>query len=93
MYKLLIPEGGDLIKNQRLIEARKQKQLNQEQLAKMLGFKGKQSVANWENGHSRPTLTTAIAISRVLEKDVVFLFGNHVQDAHTINESGSMVCI
>lgn len=86
-------KGGDFIKNHRLIEARKQKKLNQEQLAQMLGFKGKQSVANWENGHSTPTLSTAIAISRVLERDVIFLFGNQVQDTHTINGSSSMLCI
>lgn len=71
------------MKNIRLIEARKEKQLNQTQLAKMLGFKGKQSVANWENGHSTPTLTTAIKIAEVLEKDIVYLFGFNVQDSQT----------
>lgn len=75
--------GGENMKNQRLIEARKCKQLNQTQLAIMLGFKGKQSVANWENGHSTPTLSTAIKIAEVLEKDVVYLFGNNVQESHT----------
>ncbi|MUK89117.1 helix-turn-helix domain-containing protein [Ornithinibacillus sp. L9] len=71
------------MKNQRLIEARKQKHLNQTQLAQMLGFKGKQSVANWENGHSTPTLSTAIEISKILEKDVVYLFGHKVQVSQT----------
>ena len=71
------------MKNQRLIEARKQKRLNQTQLAHTLGFKGKQSVANWENGHSTPTLSTAIRIAEVLEQDVIFLFGHWVQDTHT----------
>jgi len=71
------------MKNQRLIEARKQKNLNQTQLAHMLGFRGKQSVANWENGHSTPTLSTAIQISDILEKDIVFLFGIDVQDSQT----------
>ncbi|MFD1350200.1 helix-turn-helix transcriptional regulator [Oceanobacillus caeni] len=71
------------MKNERLIEARKQKHLNQTQLAHMLGFKGKQSVANWENGHSTPTLTTAIQIAEILEKDVIFLFGHKVQDSQT----------
>lgn len=74
------------MKNQRLIEARKQKELNQTQLAIMLGFKGKQSVANWENGHSTPTLSTAIKIANVLNKDVEFLFGTKVQDIHTNKE-------
>lgn len=71
------------MKNLRLIEARKEKQLNQTQLAQILGFKGKQSVANWENGHSTPTLSTAIKIAEVLEKDIVYLFGFNVQDTHT----------
>lgn len=71
------------MKNQRLIEARKQKNLNQTKLAHMLGFKGKQSVANWENGHSTPKLSTAIRIAEILEKDVVFLFGLDVQDSQT----------
>lgn len=71
------------MKNQRLIEARKKKQLNQTQLAIMLGFKGKQSVANWENGHSTPTLSTAIKIAEILGKDIVFLFGDDVQESQT----------
>ncbi|WP_249871624.1 helix-turn-helix transcriptional regulator [Oceanobacillus saliphilus] len=71
------------MKNQRLIEVRKQKHLNQTQLALMLGFKGKQSVANWEKGHSTPTLSTAIAIAEILNKEVEFLFGSNVQVSHT----------
>lgn len=71
------------MKNQRLIDARKEKGFTQAQLALVLGFKGKQSVANWENGHSTPTLLTAIKIADVLEKDIVFLFGIHVQDSQT----------
>lgn len=71
------------MKNERLIEDRKQKKLNQAQLAKILGFKGKQSVANWGNGHYTPTLSTAMKIAEVLEIDVVLLFGLDVQDSHT----------
>lgn len=71
------------MKNHRLVEARKEKNLNQTQLAKMLGFKDKQSVSNWENGHSTPTLETAIRLSYLLEKDIVYLFGDKVQDSQT----------
>lgn len=71
------------MKNERLIEARKQKELNQTELAHMLGFKGKQSVANWENGHSTPTLKTALKIADILEKEVSYLFGDEVQVSHT----------
>lgn len=71
------------MKNNRLIAARKAKKLTQTQLALMLGFKGKQSVANWENGHSTPTLETALRIADILEKDVEFLFGHKVQVSQT----------
>lgn len=67
------------MKNYRLIQARKNKNMSQEQLAIKLGFKGKQSVANWENGHSTPTLSTAISISKLLDEDVEYLFGEIVQ--------------
>src|SRR5690625_5745787 len=85
------------MKNHRLVEARKEKNLKQTQLARMLGFKDKQSVSNWENGHSTPTLETAIRLSRILEKDIVFLFGYNVQDRseeHTseLQSRGHLVC-
>lgn len=71
------------MKNLNLIKARKKKKLSQEQLAKMLGYKGKQSVANWENGHVSPPLETALKISQIFEEDIFFLFGNLVQETHT----------
>lgn len=71
------------MKNTNLIKARKKKGLTQEQLAKLLGYKGKQSVANWENNHISPPLNTAIRISQILEEEVSFLFGDYVQDSHT----------
>lgn len=69
------------MKNINLIQARKAKGLTQEQLAIILGFKGKQTVANWENGHSTPTLKTALQASEVLGKDVTFLFPSEVQES------------
>lgn len=75
------------MKNINLIKTRKKKELTQEQLAQMLGYKGKQSVANWENNHISPPLGTAIRISQILEEDVSFLFGNNVQDSHTKKRS------
>ncbi|WP_088033467.1 helix-turn-helix transcriptional regulator [Evansella clarkii] len=74
-------------RNKNLIQARKDKGLTQEKLAKMLGYSGKQTVANWENGHSSPTLSAAIETAKVLEKDVTYLFGNKVQDSHTNTSS------
>ncbi len=74
-------------KNIRLISARKEKKLNQDELAKMLGFSGKQSVANWENGYSTPTLETAIKLSEILNKEITFLFGYDVQETQTKSES------
>lgn len=71
------------MKNHNLINARKKKNLTQDQLAKMLGYKGKQSVANWENNYISPPLETAIQISQILGEDINFLFKAKVQDYHT----------
>lgn len=73
------------MKNINLIQSRKKKDLTQEQLATMLGYKGRQSVANWENGYISPSLDTALKISEILDEDVAFLFGHKVQDSHTRN--------
>lgn len=74
------------MKNVNLIKSREKKKLTQEQLAKMLGYKGKQSVCNWENRYIAPPLETALRISRILEEDIFFLFGNIVQETHTIEK-------
>ncbi|TWT04637.1 helix-turn-helix transcriptional regulator [Planomicrobium sp. CPCC 101079] len=71
------------MKNHNLIKARKKKNLTQDQLAKMLGYKGKQSVANWENNYISPPLETAILISQLLDEDINFLFKQNVQETHT----------
>ncbi|MFG6117195.1 helix-turn-helix transcriptional regulator [Halobacillus sp. MO56] len=71
------------MRNKRLKEARIQANLSQTQLSECLGYKGKQSVANWENGYSTPTLKVAICLAEVLGKDVHYLFGHKVQDTHT----------
>ncbi|MDL4842795.1 helix-turn-helix transcriptional regulator [Aquibacillus rhizosphaerae] len=71
------------MKNNRLLEARKNKELTQEQFAKILGYKGRQSIANWENGHSVPPLSVAFKVADILESDVGFLFGIRVQNTHT----------
>lgn len=71
------------MKNINLLKSRENKNLTQEQLAKALGYKGKQSVSNWENGHISPPLETALRISQILEVDIFFLFGNLVQVTHT----------
>ncbi|WP_438310906.1 helix-turn-helix transcriptional regulator [Sporosarcina sp. FA9] len=71
------------MKNVNLVKSREKKNLTQEQLAKALGYKGKQSVSNWENGHISPPLETALKISQILEDDIFFLFSNLVQETHT----------
>ena len=75
------------MKNINLIKARKNKGFTQDQLAKELGYKGKQSVANWENNHISPPLETAIRISQLLEEDIFFLFGTKVQVSQTKKKS------
>ncbi|GGC97484.1 hypothetical protein GCM10007216_30320 [Thalassobacillus devorans] len=74
------------MKNKRLKEARIQANMSQTELSEYLGYKGKQSVANWENGYSTPTLKVAICLAEVLGKNVHYLFGYKVQDSHTKNE-------
>ena len=74
------------MKNERLRKSRNEMNLNQEQLAKLLGNYHKSSVSNCENGYATPTLDTTIQISCILKKDVMFLFGNHVQVIHRHSE-------
>ncbi|MYL56608.1 helix-turn-helix domain-containing protein [Virgibacillus halodenitrificans] len=71
------------MKNKRLREARIKANMSQTQLSEYMGYKGKQSVANWENGYSTPTLKVAICLAEVLGKDVHYLFGYKVQHSHT----------
>ncbi|WP_313891157.1 helix-turn-helix transcriptional regulator [Psychrobacillus sp.] len=72
------------MKNYNLIKSREKKKLTQEQLALALGYKGKQSVSNWENGYFSPPLEAVLKISQILEEDIFFLFDNEVQESHTI---------
>ncbi|WP_208586029.1 helix-turn-helix transcriptional regulator [Gracilibacillus suaedae] len=71
------------MKNFNLINARKQKNLTQEQLAKKLGYRGKQAVANWESGYSSPPLEKALLVAKILDKEISFLFNDKVQENHT----------
>ncbi|SEI12961.1 DNA-binding transcriptional regulator, XRE-family HTH domain [Halobacillus karajensis] len=73
------------MKNRRLKEARIKANMSQNQLSECLGYKGKQSVANWENGYSTPTLKVAIRLSELLGKDIRYLFGQKVQENHTFS--------
>jgi DNA-binding XRE family transcriptional regulator len=60
-------------KNERLISARKEKKLTQEQLAELLNYK-KSTICNWETGYSVPRLSDAFRVARLLDKDVNYLF-------------------
>jgi len=63
------------MRNENLRKARLEKKLTQDQMAKILGYKGKQTVANWENGYAYPTLHKAIQTAELLGKSVSYLFG------------------
>ena len=71
------------MKNLNLINARRRKNLTQDELAKLVKCGGKATVSNWETGYSKPRLEVALAVSKVLEEDVAFLFGYNVQDSCT----------
>lgn len=63
------------MKNLNLINARKKKGLTQEELAKALNCSSKATVSNWETGYSKPRLEVALAIAKLLDEDLDFLFG------------------
>lgn len=63
------------MKNFNLIKARKKKGLTQEELAKALKCSSKATVSNWETGYSKPRLEVALAISKLLDEDLAYLFG------------------
>ncbi|MGA8941597.1 MAG: helix-turn-helix transcriptional regulator [Thermoactinomyces sp.] len=66
-----------------LKQARLEKGLTQLQLAKLLGYKGGQSVSNWENGRIKPPLIIASKIAEILGKDIESLFfEENVQETH-----------
>lgn len=71
------------MKNMNLINARKKKNLTQEELAKKTNLVTKAAVSNWENGYSRPRLEVALKVADILEENVAFLFGYEVQESHT----------
>ncbi|WDU77555.1 helix-turn-helix transcriptional regulator [Lysinibacillus sp. G01H] len=71
------------MKNLNLITARKKKQLTQAELANLLKTVSKAAISNWETGYSKPRLEVALAVSKILEEDVAFLFGYNVQDSCT----------
>ena len=49
----------------------------------MLGYT-KSAVSNWENGVSVPRMKDAFILSKILEKEVDYLFFNQKeQDSHT----------
>ncbi|UUV27091.1 MULTISPECIES: helix-turn-helix transcriptional regulator [Lysinibacillus] len=71
------------MKNLNLISARKKKQLTQAELANLLKTVSKAAISNWETGYSKPRLEVALAVSKILEEDVAFLFGYNVQGSCT----------
>ena len=71
------------MKNLNLINSRKSKNLTQAELAEKLQCVTKAAISNWETGYSKPRLEVALAVSKILEKDVVFLFGYNVQESCT----------
>jgi putative transcriptional regulator len=72
-------------KNINLINARKAKNLTQEQLAEKIQCQ-KTTISNWENGYSKPTLDVAYVVSEILETNInILFFADKVQDSHTNN--------
>lgn len=62
--------------NSALRQARKDKHLTQQELARLLGYKSTASVSNWEIGYCVPPLKTALQCAYILGKDVKEIFPN-----------------
>jgi putative transcriptional regulator len=72
-----------IMKNEKLIYARKFKGLTQEELAEMMACQ-KTTVSNWENGYSTPTLADAFKLAELLDTDVNIIFSDiKVQESQT----------
>jgi len=64
--------------NEKLKNARLEKGFTQEDMATMLGYSSKSGYAMIETGQNKPTLITALKISKIFGKDVSYLFGELV---------------
>ncbi|MDQ1089024.1 XRE family transcriptional regulator [Siphonobacter sp. SORGH_AS_1065] len=51
----------------RIKDKRKQKGLNQDELASFLGKKGKQVISNWESGRAEPSLSDIYRLAEILD--------------------------
>ncbi|RSD21054.1 helix-turn-helix transcriptional regulator [Mesobacillus subterraneus] len=76
-------------KNINLINARKAKNLTQEQLAEKIQCQ-KTTISNWENGYSKPTLDVAYVVSEILETNInILFFAEKVQETQINNRVNS----
>ena len=60
--------------NQRLKELRKEKNISQLELAKLLNMT-KMAISHWESGHSEPSISQLIEISNYFDVTVDYLIG------------------
>lgn len=58
-----------VIKNIKLIRARKKSKLTQQNLANRMQVT-KSTISNWENGYSNPNLEKAIRLATILGRDI-----------------------
>lgn len=58
-----------MIKNIKLIRARKKSKLTQQDLANRMQVT-KSTISNWENGYSNPNLEKAIRLANILGRDI-----------------------
>ncbi len=60
--------------NQRLKDLRKEKNISQLELAKLLNMT-KMAISHWESGHSEPSISQLIEISNYFDVTVDYLIG------------------
>lgn len=72
--------------NEKLRTARLEKNLTQEQLAAIAGYKSKSAINMIEKGVNQPPVTVALKIAEAVGKSVEYLFGDLV-----VHESSTFV--
>jgi len=68
---------------QRLLEARKKKNLSQEEVAKMLGTKGP-AIGRYERDEMKPSIEAAARMASLLEVSLDYLVGNTEGELDTL---------
>jgi transcriptional regulator with XRE-family HTH domain len=68
----------------RLWRYRKQRQLSQRHIARLLGHRTGATVSRWELGEKTPTLDNALLLARILDTPVESLFAERAAELYAL---------